>query len=160
MEISSSSINKWLYALLFLVIIPVVLWFWAVSTESLIRFPAIKSIQAGIILAASGISLMAWGMYAIKKQGKGLPMNAFPPPKFVNRGPYRIFHHPIYVGFGLLMAGVFIWKGSASGLWMVTPCTIFGMVALVWGYEKPDLEKRFPGEALITVLHFPENRFL
>lgn len=157
MKKTTHASGKFLYGLLFLVIIPVALWFWAKSTESLIRYPAIESKTAGWIFTIAGGLLMLWGMFALRKHGKGLPMNAFPPSQLVKKGPYRLSQHPIYWGFGILMVGVSVLKGSASGLWLVTPVTILSMIALVWGYEKIDLKKRFPDETIITVLHLPEN---
>ncbi|MCK4920063.1 MAG: prolipoprotein diacylglyceryl transferase [Bacteroidales bacterium] len=157
MKRSTHLFAKFLYALLFLVIIPVGFWFWAKFTESIIRYPAIESKTAGLIITIVGVLLILWAMIALMKHGKGLPMNAFPPSQFVKKGPYQLFQHPIYWGFGILMVGVFVLTGSSSGLWLVTPLTILSMIALVWGYEKIDLKKRFPKETIKTVLHLPEN---
>lgn len=157
MRKTTHSSGKFLYAFLFLVIVPVALWFWAKSTEPLIRYPTIESKATGWIFTIAGGLLMLWGMFVLWKNGKGLPMNAFPPSQFVKKGPYRLSRHPIYWGFGILLVGVFVLTGSASGLWLVTPVTILSMIALVWGYEKIDLKKRFPSETIKTVLHFPEN---
>ena len=149
--------GKILYALIFLLFIPSVLLFWAKFTEDIIRFPAIKSTTTGWTLIIGGSLWILLAMFTLKKYGKGLPMNAYPPPRFVNRGPYRLFQHPIYWGFGILMVGYFILAGSASGLWLVTPITILGMIALVLGYEEIDLKKRFPDKTIKTVLDLPEK---
>jgi len=150
--------RKFLYAIIFLFIIPPGLWFWAKYTEDLIKFPAIESTTAGWILAIGGSLLMLLAMFTLIKYGKGLPMNAYPPPRFVKRGPYRLLRHPIYWGFGILMVGYFILAGSASGLWLVSPITILCMITLVMGYEKIDLKRRFPDETIKTVLDLPENK--
>lgn len=150
-------LGKLLYALLFTALIPFGLWVWAYYTADFVRFPALASAKIGWGLVSVGLVLVLWAMLALKKYGKGLPMNAYPPPVFVSSGPYRLFRHPIYVGFGLLVAGYFIAIGSASGLWLVTPIVLLGMVALVLGYEAPDLEKRFPGVQYHTLLEFPPN---
>ena len=150
--------RKFLYAILFLIIIPSGLWFWAKYTEDLIKFPAIESTTAGWILTIGGSLLMLLAMFTLIKYGKGLPMNAYPPPRFVKRGPYRLLRHPIYWGFGILMVGYFILAGSASGLWLVSPITILCMITLVLGYEKIDLKKRFPDETIKTILDLPENK--
>jgi protein-S-isoprenylcysteine O-methyltransferase Ste14 len=150
--------RKFLYAIIFLFIIPPGLWFWAKYTEDLIKFPAIESTTAGWILTIGGSLLMLLAMFTLIKYGKGLPMNAYPPPRFVKRGPYRLLRHPIYWGFGILMVGYFILAGSASGLWLVSPITILCMITLVMGYEKIDLKKRFPDETIKTVLDLPENK--
>ena len=150
--------GKFLYGLFFLVIMPAALWFWAKFTEPMIRYPPVESKTAGWIFTITGGLLMLWGIFSLIKYGKGLPMNAFPPSQFVTRGPYRFSRHPIYWGFGIFMIGTFIWEGSASGLWLVTPVTILSMIALVWGYEKNDLKERFPNQSIKTVLHLPENK--
>jgi protein-S-isoprenylcysteine O-methyltransferase Ste14 len=150
--------RKFLYAIIFLFIIPPGLWFWAKYTEDLIKFPAIESTTTGWILTIGGSLLMLLAMFTLIKYGKGLPMNAYPPPRFVKRGPYRLLRHPIYWGFGILMVGYFILAGSASGLWLVSPITILCMITLVMGYEIIDLKKRFPDETIKTVLDLPENK--
>ena len=75
--------------------------------------------------------------------GGGLPMNAAPPPRYVNRGVYRFLPHPIYSGFCVLCVGVSISATSASGLWLISPLAILGCTSLVLGYERHDLQKRF-----------------
>ena len=149
--------GKIAYGVLFLVILPLFLWQWSVFLDRMVVLPEIKSHSTGTILVISGLLLMLWAMYALKRFGKGLPMNAFPPRHFVSQGPYRIFGHPIYIGFSLLMVGFFILIGSAAGLWIVTPITILGIVALVLGYENIDLQKRFPNHKLKMLSALPSN---
>jgi hypothetical protein len=85
-------------------------------------------------------------------------MNAFPPPVFVRSGVFRWLRNPIYVGFGLACVGVSLASGSAAGLWLVTPMTCLAMLALVYGYERHDLERRFGSDALArTVLSIPRG---
>lgn len=158
MKQNNQNIGKIIYALTFLVLFPAGLWFWAKFTEQIILLPAIESKIAGGILMVVGCSLMLWAMFALQYYGKGLPMNAYPPPVFVTQGPYRLFRHPIYWGFGLLMIGYFIYSGSASGFWLVSPLTVMGMVALVLGHESIDLKKRFPDQFIRTVLDYPEDK--
>lgn len=153
-----TKINKTLYAIIFLIVIPGMLWLWAKYTEDLISLPIIESPLAGYFLIVLGGLLMAWAMFSLKKYGKGLPMNAYPPIKFVTNGPYHFFRHPIYWGFGFLMIGYFILVESASGLWLVTPITILSMIALVMGYEGIDLKKRFPNESIKTILDLPAKK--
>jgi protein-S-isoprenylcysteine O-methyltransferase Ste14 len=150
--------GKLLYSILFVIILPAGLWFWAKYTGHLIAFPVIQSKSAGFMLIIAGGSLMLWAMAVLIHFGKGLPMNAYPPTRFVTRGPYKLFKHPVYWGFGILLIGSFIYSGSASGLWMVAPLTILGMIALVLGYEEIDLKRRFPDQKIKTILDLPENQ--
>ncbi|MEI6694584.1 MAG: prolipoprotein diacylglyceryl transferase family protein [Bacteroidota bacterium] len=157
MKKKSQIFGKLMYSVTFLILIPIGLWYWAFNTEYLITYPALQSNIFGGILIIVGTILMAWAMLVLKQFGKGLPMNAYPPAYFVSKGPYRLFRHPIYWGFAFLLIGFFIYKGSASGLWLVSPITILAMIALVYGYEKHDLEKRFPDKKLLSFFDIPEN---
>lgn len=157
MNTFAEHISKAIYAGIFLIIIPGILLLWARYTEAYINLPVFESSLPGWILLIAGIALMAWAMYFLKKFGKGLPMNAFPPPKLVTKGPFLFLEHPIYWGFALLITGYFIITKSASGLWMVAPLTILSMIALVWGYEAIDLKKRFPDQSVRTLSDLPEN---
>lgn len=155
--ITTRFLNQTLYAAVFLVLVPVMLYLWASYTEALVPLPVIGSAAAGYVLIILGVLLMAWAMMSLKLYGKGLPMNAFPPKRFVSKGPYCFLRHPIYWGFGILMTGYFMSIGSASGLWLVTPITILSMTALVMGYESIDLKKRFPNVSMTTFLDLPAN---
>lgn len=157
MKSINRNLGKFLYGITFLILIPAGLWYWAKLTQDIVSFPVIESKVVGSVLIILGGSLMFWGIYALQIFGKGLPMNAYPPPVFVTKGPYRLFRHPIYWGFGMFMIGWFITTGSASGIWLVSPLTILGIVALVLGYEEIDLKQRFPGQKIKTVLDLPEN---
>jgi protein-S-isoprenylcysteine O-methyltransferase Ste14 len=158
MKQKSSFTGKFLYGAFFVFLVPAILWMWAMFTVEVIHLPVIESKIGGSILMIAGGSLMLWAMFALMHYGRGLPMNAYPPPVFVTQGPYRLFRHPIYWGFGSLMTGYFLYVGSASGIWMVSPLTVCGMVALVLGYESIELKKRFPYQSIRTVLDYPGNR--
>jgi hypothetical protein len=147
--------GKILYSLLFIIIIPIGLWLWARYTEPLFHIPIPGSTGAGWVLFFIGFLLLLWGMFSLVIYGKGLPMNAYPPPKYAKRGAYIIFRHPIYWGFGTLLVGFFIVTESSSGFWLVAPLTIMGMLALTWGYEVINLQKRFPDESLTTISDLP-----
>lgn len=132
-----------LYGVAWAVVAPAILLWWAIATESAVPLPAVHSPLAGGLLAAAGAAMMALGIGALAVFGKGLPMNAYPPPHYVARGIYGWVSHPIYVGFIVLSAGAAVAFGSASGLWLVTPAAALALAALVFGYEGPDLSHRF-----------------
>lgn len=157
MKNSKSLLGKVLYAFLFLFFVPLLLFFWAEYTENIVQYPPIKSTIWGISIGIIGIMLIFWGMYSLAKYGKGLPMNAYPPPKFVKEGPYLYLRHPIYWGFGLLLIGFFIAIGSSSGLWLVTPLTILCVLALVLGFENISLKERFPDEKMKVHFDIPNK---
>src|SRR2546429_1610145 len=69
-------------------------------------------------------------------------MNAYPPPRYVAQGIFRLLPHPIYTGFTMLCVGVSIAVVSASGLWLVSPIVALSCAARVLGYERHDLRER------------------
>jgi protein-S-isoprenylcysteine O-methyltransferase Ste14 len=140
---------KFLYALLFVALIPAALVLWSLRLEPMVALPGPHWPAPGLALAAIGALLIGLAWQALWVHGRGLPMNAFPPPLYVTRGIYGWLGHPIYVGFVLICAGVSLAAGSAAGLWMVTPLTALGAAALVLGHELHDLRRRI-GAATIA----------
>ena len=137
------TVSKIAYGMIFTLAAPAGLWWWAHASAHAVHLPALYLPDAGLITIFIGVILMVTGMMALWRHGGGLPMNAFPPPRYVNRGIYAAIPHPIYIGFVSLCLGWSIWTGSASGLWLVTPCTMLALWALVAGYERKDLQRRF-----------------
>jgi protein-S-isoprenylcysteine O-methyltransferase Ste14 len=136
-----------LYGALFVGLLPLALWLWARAATRFVRVGALHSPYLGAALAAFGAVIVLAGMVSLWRRGGGLPMNAFPPPRFVTSGIYSLVPHPIYGGFTTACAGAAIFSGSASGLWLVTPCVAMACCALVLGYELPDLRRRFGAPA-------------
>lgn len=139
-----------LYGTLFAVVVPLALAIWAHNSAGVIEAPAFQNRNYGAAIAVVGVLAILTGMLALWRQGGGLPMNAFPPPRFVAGGIYSLVPHPIYGGFVLACAGVAVFTGSASGLWLITSTVALACAALVLGYEMPDLRRRFgpPSESL------------
>jgi hypothetical protein len=124
-------------------VLPAMLALWAHATGEVVHVTPIHDPLLGGAMGTAGLLTMLAGMLALWSRGGGLPMNAFPPPRFVVDGIYSLVPHPIYGGFILACAGVALYAGSASGLWLVTPVVALGCAALVLGYELPDLRRRF-----------------
>ncbi|MGA2806743.1 MAG: prolipoprotein diacylglyceryl transferase family protein [Terracidiphilus sp.] len=141
--ITRSYLPKALYGTLFVAILPLALVLWAHDARGAIPLEALHSPAWGAALAALGVSVTLLGMLSLWRFGGGLPMNAFPPARFVTNGIYSLVPHPIYGGFVIACAGVSIFFGSTSGLWLVTPSVALASAALVLGYELPDLRHRF-----------------
>lgn len=136
-------VGKVLYGSLFALVLPAGLVLWATATRDVVPLPAFPHAWSGTILVALGSVLMLTGIWALWVHGGGLPMSPYPPPVYVATGVFRFASHPIYVGFGMLCAGVAILVESPSGLWLVSPAVALGCAALVWGHERHALRRRF-----------------
>jgi prolipoprotein diacylglyceryltransferase/protein-S-isoprenylcysteine O-methyltransferase Ste14 len=138
---------KVLYGALFVVLVPCFLVLWAIFASGNVRMPVYGNSALGALFALAGLALMFAAMFELWHFGGGLPMNAFPPPRLVARGTFRLFPHPIYTGFVVVCLGVSMAARSPSGLWLITPIVALACATLVFGYERPDLQRRF-GQAL------------
>jgi protein-S-isoprenylcysteine O-methyltransferase Ste14 len=138
-----------LYGALFVVAIPVGLLYWASVLSPRIALPPVHAPLAGALLAVAGAALTLSGIVPIIALGRGVPMNAFPPPHLVRTGVFAWIRNPIYLGFGISVAGVAVATGSAGGLWVVAPVVALAMAAVVFGYERHDLRRRFGPDALV-----------
>jgi protein-S-isoprenylcysteine O-methyltransferase Ste14 len=135
------------YGLLFWLAVPAGLVAWALAAGPNVPLTAVRSPAAGAAAAGVGLAMLMAGTWQLIARGGGLPMNPFPPTRLVRSGIYRWLRSPIYIGFGLVCAGVSIGLGSASGLWLVTPVAWLAAAALVYGYERHDLLRRFGPDA-------------
>lgn len=136
----TSRAGKLAYGAMFTLVLPLGLWLWGSHLSC--PLPAVRSQPGGTVLLVSGVFMMIEAMRRLWNDGGGLPMNVFPPPRSVTRGVYAWVPHPIYCGFIAACAGVAFLTGSTAGLWIVTPIVCLGCVALVLGYEGPDLRRR------------------
>jgi protein-S-isoprenylcysteine O-methyltransferase Ste14 len=140
------------YGVLFAVGLPAGLIAWARAAAPAVSLPAVHSATAGIGLIGLGALLVLAGARELLVRGGGLPMNPVPPPRFAGSGIYRWISDPMYIGFTLACVGAAIATGNAAGLWLVTPATGLGAAALVYGYERHDLARRFGSTALTPPL--------
>jgi len=140
------------YGLLFGVGVPVGLVAWAKAAAHSVTLPSVRSTPGGFGIIGVGLLLLAAGAHGLIVRGGGLPMNPFPPPRLVRTGIFRWIRNPMYIGFALVCAGASIAAGSAAGLWLVTPAASLGAAALVYGFERHDLVRRFGPEALAPSL--------
>ena len=143
------------YGALFVVLLPLLLVFWCGKLDAAFPLPMPPWKDLGAILGITGALTMLWSMLALRIYGNGLPMNAFPPDRFVSQGPYRIIPHPIYCGASLLTFGAALWLESPAGLWIGAPGFTLAAVALTLGYERQAIHQRFGVPAQQTLLRLP-----
>jgi len=146
--VNGGTMKRVAYGVLFLVALPAGLVVWAAAAQRNVPLPEVHSAVAGAVSFGAGLALLACGAWALIVRGGGLPMNPFPPPRLVRSGIYRWVRNPMYIGVGLACAGASIGLGSAAGLWLVTPVVWLAAAALVYGYERHDLVRRFGPDAL------------
>ncbi|MCC3860908.1 prolipoprotein diacylglyceryl transferase family protein [Pseudemcibacter aquimaris] len=136
-------IGKFLYGAIFVVVLPAYLIFWEKNLGHL-NLPTVPNIPyLGEMLVFIGFIISALGIREIMVKGEGLPMNAYPPKRYVTSGAFKWLSHPIYFGFCLLCLGISLSFGCRGGIWIITPIVILSCMALVFGYERPFLIKIF-----------------
>lgn len=132
-----------LYGAVFVVVLPALLFAWERALAREVPWTLPASPWPGGLLSAAGLALALAGMYALRVHGEGLPMNAYPPRRFVTRGAYALVAHPIYAGTFVFALGLSLATGSAAGIAVVTPVLGLMMLSLLWGYERPAMLARF-----------------
>lgn len=146
-----------MYGLLFIVVIPALLVFWAKYTSDLILLPIPTNQVWGYLLSAAGLFFVVTGMIHLWVFGNGFPMNAFPPKNFVKKGIYAFTSHPIYAGAVLISFGVSIITQSASGFWLVSPLFLLMTIAYTVGFENERILRHFGPQLYKPWLSLPPD---
>jgi protein-S-isoprenylcysteine O-methyltransferase Ste14 len=147
---------KVLYGILFVIVIPILLILWAKYTGSTVRLPVPVNIITGYIFLISGALLVISGIWHLWIYGHGLPMNAFPPERFVKKGIYAFMKHPIYSGTILISFGLSAVAHSSSGFWLVSPLFTLMIIAYVAGFENERAQNLFGLQEYKTFLSLPD----
>lgn len=74
----------------------------------------------GVLLAVTGIGLMAWSALAFRR-AKTTIVPRESPDALVEDGPYRFSRNPIYLADLMLLAGWSLWLGTPAGLLLAWP---------------------------------------
>jgi len=147
--------GKILYGLLFVTVIPFLLILWAKYTGNIVKLPLPENLLFGYILLIAGALFVFSGMWNLWRFGHGLPMNAFPPKRFVKKGIYAFTKHPIYSGAVMISFGLSVVTRSASGFWLVSPLFTIMIVAYVVGFENERTRIIFGAQDYKTFLSLP-----
>ena len=148
-------IGKVIYGLLFVVVVPLLLIIWAKYTDKIVPLPLPESLLPGFIVLIAGVLFVSTGMWNLWRLGKGLPMNAFPPSRFVKNGIFAITKHPIYSGTVMISFGLSVIARSASGLWLISPLFTLIIVAFVVGFENERTQSVFGEQDYNPFLSLP-----
>ena len=132
------------YVLVFLVALPLGLWFGGTSIDVYLGWPR-EPWVLGVVAVGPGLALVFWGMAELLFRGGGLPVSALPPPQFTKRGPYNWVRHPIYLGFNITILGMGLVAGSRGLAWVIAPSFLPVWVAYAL-LEERGLVKRFGNE--------------
>jgi protein-S-isoprenylcysteine O-methyltransferase Ste14 len=100
---------------------------------------------AGMIIGGVGTVIALWCIFAFVFVGKGTPAPVDPPRRLVIRGPYRFVRNPMYIGAGLVLAGLAIFYKS---ILVAVYAGLFFLAAHIFvvTYEEPTLRRTFGQE--------------
>jgi hypothetical protein len=149
------SVGKLAYAVLFMVVLPMLLWVWTSRLDRMLHLPVVRAPVVGTLIALAGAALAALGIRALWLYGDGLPMSPYPPVRRVTRSIYGVMSHPLYVGAVACAAGVSLGLGSAAGLWLVTPLLGLTAAAYVLGYEGDATLERYGPSPTPPIVRLP-----
>ncbi len=127
---------------LFVVMVPVIMWLVSGTVEFSVARTAIF-----VVLAVMGLGLSIWSIVYMRRVGKGNPMDAFNhelAPRtsvLMTEGPYAICRNPMLLGVIVYYIGVVILLGSAKAA-LVLVSYVMIMAVQVWR-EEQRLEKDF-----------------
>ncbi|MCE5347583.1 MAG: prolipoprotein diacylglyceryl transferase [Bacteroidales bacterium] len=143
------------YGLLFAAAIPFLLILWAKCTDTIVKLPVPDNLLFGYLILIAGALFVVSGIWYLWRFGRGLPMNAFPPKRFVKNGIYAFTKHPIYSGAVMISFGLSVVTQSASGFWLVSPLFTLMIVAYVVGFENERTQTIFGTQNYEPFLSLP-----
>jgi protein-S-isoprenylcysteine O-methyltransferase Ste14 len=98
----------------------------------------------GLVLASGGVIMAALGLAAL-----GAGLTPFPAPlpdgALVERGVYRLVRHPIYGGLCLGAAGLGVFDGNPSAVFVAAVLTVYLWIKA--GHEEGRLLSHYPDYA-------------
>lgn len=149
------TVGKLAYGVLFMVVLPALLWAWSHRLDQILELPVIGAPVIGTVIALAGVVIAGLGIRALWVYGDGLPMSPYPPRRRVSRNIYGVTSHPMYVGAVACATGVSLGLGSAAGLWLVTPLLGLTAAAYVLGYEAEATLERYGPSPTLPILRLP-----
>ena len=111
--------------LLFVLLIPAVMWF--ASGRPAIAHVSVLRTSLAVLMMFGGLAMSIWTIVYMRQRGKGNPMDAFGhevAPRtqhLMTDGPYRINRNPMLTGTLLYLAGfaVLLWTWQSVLVWLL-----------------------------------------
>ncbi len=101
----------------------------------------------GVVLAAAGVGLMAWGRLTLTRHGTNVsPLKST--TSVVTAGPYRFTRNPLYVGVQSLFLGISFLLGTWWGFVILVPTFLVLHHGVVLR-EEQYLERKFASVYLV-----------
>jgi membrane-associated phospholipid phosphatase len=149
--------DRVLCGLIFAVIIPVILIVWAKFTRNIVTIRLPVNLLPGYIILITGAIFVCSGIWNLWRSDNRLPVNAFPPKRFVKNGIYDFTGQSIYSGAALISFGLSAVTRSASGFWLVSPVFTLLMAAYVAGFKNEKAQSVFGTQDYKPFLSLPST---
>jgi protein-S-isoprenylcysteine O-methyltransferase Ste14 len=123
------------------------LWFWLlppwlgfqVDTAGAARWRWLAAVPSVLGFAVALRCIWDFG-----QTGHGTPAPMAPPQRLVVVGPYRYVRNPMYLGFFVGWAGLWVIFGRANMVVIAIACAaVLGVALFVMLYEQPTLRRKF-----------------
>lgn len=133
------------YTLIFVIALPALLWALGGRLDTLLGLPTASGpwSAAGVMALVGGGLWLAWSVTSLRRHGSGWPVSHLPPRRLVNRGPYGLMRHPVYVGYTAAFAGAGLVTGSFGRGLFAPGLLAFGSIVYALGFEEPRLVRRY-----------------
>lgn len=113
--------------------------FWSLTYDMM--FSEDVRIGSGYLFGTVGAGILAWGLVTFRRARTAIYPNQ-PAEQFVQHGPYRFSRNPMYVGLGILTAGLSL---IFDNVWILLtlPPTLLVLTAFVVRREEAYLTASF-----------------
>ena len=126
MKLLSEIAGYLLGGLMFVVLIPTIMWLVSGMPDIAVHIGACRAVATGILMLG-GLSLSIWTIVYMKTRGKGNPLDAFGKeigPRtqhLMTDGPYRLNRNPMLTGTLTYLASflIWLWTWQAVVVWVV-----------------------------------------
>ena len=126
MKLLSEIAGYLLGGLMFVVLIPTIMWLVSGMPDMAVHIGACRAVATGILMLG-GLSFSIWTIVYMKTRGKGNPLDAFGKeigPRtqhLMTDGPYRLNRNPMLTGTLTYLASflIWLWTWQAVVVWVV-----------------------------------------